>query len=157
MNGVSFVLGSAPMRLKIPNGYDKLIVIAAAIADIKALPDETIIETHVLWQKDRREKIRGHKTKRLLVINGGYKNIPPVQFEDFIEYNKRIEISKYRRDKTIEQMVGHHIDATCGVFAICRELLAGNKVMANRISFTRRKDSIVYNILKDREDFTWLV
>ena len=158
MAGVSFVLGSAPMDLRIPDEYDKLIVIAAAIDDIKALPDETIIETHVLYQQGRREKIRGHKTKKLIVINGGY-NIhrpPPEQFETIIEYNEREDILSWHRDDVIERYLGHWSSCTCGVYAICKELLAGNKVIANRISFERRRDKEALEILKKEDKFTWL-
>ena len=145
----SFVLGAAPTRLIIPK-FDKLICIAAAIADAPRVPDVTIIETHVLWQQGRCDKIRGHKTKKLIVVNGGYREVPPNRFEDIIEWEEREEILSYYRDSVVEQIMGRWMGCTCGVYAICRELLEGNNVISNRISFTRRVDHKALKILKEK-------
>jgi hypothetical protein len=157
MAGVSLVVGSAPSRLLVPK-HGKLIVIAAAIADVDKIPDEVIIETHVLYQKGRRERIRGHKAKKLLVINGGYDihKPPPEQFDTLLTYDEREDILSWHRDDTIERYLGHWSSCTCGVFAICKELLTGNKVIANRISFAKRRDAEALEVLRTEEDFTWL-
>ena len=147
----SFVLGAAPMELIVPE-FDKLICIAAAIKDAPRVPDITIIETHVLYQKGRLEKIRGHKTKKLIVINGGRPN--KKAFEDLLEFDEYEEILSWYRDNTVEQVLGSWMGCTCGVYAICRELLERNEVYANRISFERRMDYKALPILKER--FTWL-
>jgi len=148
----SFILGSAPMVLKIPE-FDRLICIAASIHDIERVPDLTIIETHVLGQSSRRENIRGHKTKKLLVINSGCWNRTAL-FSKLLKYDDYEEITPYKRRKLVEEITGLDIDTSCGVYALCRELKLKNKVFANRISFTRRQDALAYEKLK--ENFIWL-
>jgi len=149
---ISFVLGSAPTELKIPK-FDRLICIAASIKDIDRIPDLTIIETHVLGQSTRREKIRGSKTKKLQVVNAGVWNRYK-RFKELLDFKEYEDITPYGRRLTTEKILKKHLEVTCGVFAICQELNQGNKVIVNRVSFQRRQDAEAYKILKNK--IKWL-